>query len=111
MLTGVSMFAAPWRALMATAQWKSHAPHSATGSARTNATHCQNGNCRNGTTESRTTGSDSAAGTTKRSARSRCPTSYGSAAGCVPYPTASTAAMASAIGSEGGRVTEAFSVA
>jgi hypothetical protein len=56
----VSIVIAPWRAFAIVARWKGHPPHTTTGTASTNETHCQPGNCHAGIMPSTTTGTASA---------------------------------------------------
>src|SRR5687768_12924836 len=54
--TRVSIVAAPCRRLVHAAEWNGHAPHTTTGAARVNASHCQYSNWTAGTIDIATTG-------------------------------------------------------
>src|SRR5690349_18002475 len=62
----VSIVAAPCRRLVQAARWNGQAPHTTTGEASVNASHCQLLNCRAGIIDSSTTGTASAAEISRR---------------------------------------------
>ena len=64
--TRVSIVAAPWRRLVQAARWNGSAPHTTTGEASVNASHCQLSNCSGGIIDRRRTGSVSTAETINR---------------------------------------------
>ena len=115
----VSIVAAPWRRFVSAARWNGQAPHTTTGEARVNASHCQWSNCRAGTIDSSITGRLSPAETSRRCRHGADSSGSGSAASAAGrgrgsvavYPVASTAAMSSSGVTSSGNSTVACSVA